>query len=840
MFENLLITLLKNTILLLSLGALYDYIALKPKSNSLLLRTLSGILIGLIGVAVISSPWSPQPGIIVDARSILLSISGLFFAPFSTLIALTITLLFRVYLGGIGMYTGIALIITSAGTGIFWQKFRPKFRSGPYRNPELYIFSMIVTISMLGCIWLLLPPPEGPELLRTISIPILIMFPIAGVLLGHLLIHQRTRKKTYQKLQESEENLRRVVQNMPVMLDAFDENNNIIVWNKECERVTGYAAEEIVNNPDALAMLYPDPEQRKRIIKEYAGPQENFIDVEFTLTAKDGTPKTISWSSSLSDISIPGWHFWAIGVEVTARISAMAALEKSESQYRRIVETAEEGIWMIDAENITVFVNQKMADLLGYQVEEMIGSGLFDFMDERGIEDAKENLKRRRQGISDQHDFRFTHKNGQDVWTLISTSPIFDEGDHYQGSLAMISDISGRKRAEEELQLHKDRLQKSQEIGRVGSWEYNLVTDEIWASDEGFHIYGIEVPSDNALPIDIIETFIPEKEMVHQALIDLINEEKPYDLEFEIRPPHGRFTIITSKAELIKNETGTPIKVSGVIQDVTERKLAAMEVQQLNAELEQKVEERTAQLITSNEALQEAMRTRDAFLANMSHELRTPLTAILGMSEILEEQLRGPLNERQMHFVRNIYSSGEHLLQLINDVLDLSKMEAKFIKLDVQKLDLRDICEASLAFVQKQAKDKHLKFQYTQETRSPVIEADGRRLKQILINLLSNAVKFTPDHGNMGLEVKDDPEDEKMVQFIVWDTGIGISAEDQNMLFQPFVQVDSNLNRSYEGTGLGLVLVSRITDLHKGQVNLESKPGQGTRVTVRLPYRQDI
>jgi signal transduction histidine kinase len=193
-----------------------------------------------------------------------------------------------------------------------------------------------------------------------------------------------------------------------------------------------------------------------------------------------------------------------------------------------------------------------------------------------------------------------------------------------------------------------------------------------------------------------------------------------------------------------------------------------------------------------------------------------------------------------MHFVRNIYSSGEHLLQLINDVLDLSKMEAKFIKLDVQKLDLRDICEASLAFVQKQAKDKHLKFQYTQETRSPVIEADGRRLKQILINLLSNAVKFTPDHGNMGLEVKDDPEDEKMVQFIVWDTGIGISAEDQNMLFQPFVQVDSNLNRSYEGTGLGLVLVSRITDLHKGQVNLESKPGQGTRVTVRLPYRQDI
>jgi signal transduction histidine kinase len=259
----------------------------------------------------------------------------------------------------------------------------------------------------------------------------------------------------------------------------------------------------------------------------------------------------------------------------------------------------------------------------------------------------------------------------------------------------------------------------------------------------------------------------------------------------------------------------------------------------LNAELEHKVEQRTAQLQNANQALEKAIRARDTFLANMSHELRTPLTAILGMSEILEEQLRGPLNERQMHFIRNIYSSGEHLLQLINDVLDLSKMEASYIKLDMQKLDLRDICEASLAFIQKQAKDKHLHIHFSQKTRSPVIEADGRRLKQILINLLSNAVKFTPDHGEIGLEVKDDPHDNNLVQFIVWDTGIGISAKDQEMLFQPFVQVDSNLNRSYEGTELGLVLVSRLTNLHKGQVNLESEPGKGTRVTVRLPYRQD-
>ena len=839
MLEDLLLTLLRNAILLLSLGALYDYIALKPASNSLLLRTMSGILIGLIGMAVISSPWSPQPGVIVDARSILLSISGLFFAPFSTLIAALITTLFRIYLGGTGMNTGIALIITSAGTGIFWRNYRPKFRCGPYSNPELYIFSMIVTLSMLGCIWLLLPPPEGPELLRTISIPILIMFPVAGVLLGNLLGHQHSRMETYQKVQKSEENLRQVVQNMPVMLDAFDENHNIIVWNKECERVSGFTAEEVINNPDALTLFYPDPKQRQILQEDLKNANQNFMSREWKMSTKDGTQKTIFWASSSNDIPIPGWHSWAIGVDVTSRVEAMAALEKSEAQFRRIVETAEEGIWMIDAENRTSFVNQKMADMLGYTVAEMLGANLFDFMDEAEIEVAKGNLERRRQGIREQHDFRYKHKDGHDVWTLISSNPILDEDDQYKGSLAMLTDISQRKQIEMALKDSQARLKMAQKIGHVGSWEYDLVTGHIYGSDEGFRIYGLTPPPDNELPIDQIESFIPEREMVHQALMDLINKEKPYDLEFEIQPPHGRYTIITSVAELIKDELGNPIKVVGVIQDVTKRKLAEMKVQQLNEELEKKVEDRTAELQNANQALEKAMRARDTFLANMSHELRTPLTAILGMSEILEEQLRGPLNERQMHFVRSIYSSGEHLLQLINDVLDLSKMEASFITLDVQKLSLRDICEASLAFVQKQAKDKHLQIQLSRKTRSPVIEADGRRLKQILINLLSNAVKFTPDHGKIGLEVKDAPDDKNMVQFIVWDSGIGIAEEDQEMLFQPFVQVDSNLNRSYEGSGLGLVLVSRLTELHHGQVKLESEPGKGTRVTVRLPYHQD-
>ena len=829
--------LLRNAFLLLSLGVLYDLIPLKPRSNKTVLQILVGFILGLIGITIMSSPWIFVPGITFDTRSVLISVSGLFFSPISTLIATVMTILMRLYIGGGGTVMGISVILTSAALGLAWRRLRPQ-KSKPYSLLELYLFGIVVHIAMI--LWMFsLPRPSVAESFRRISLPVMLIYPIATVLLGNLLSHQENRKVTSQQLRESEENLRQVLQNMPVMLDAFDEYNNIIVWNRECERVTGYTAGEVVNNPQALSLLYPDPQQRRQLEENLAAANQKFIAQEWDMTAKDGSLKTISWVSRADEVSIPGWHTWAIGVDVTTRVQALRALEKSEAQYRRIVETAEEGIWMINAANKTVFVNHKIADLLGYGVDEMIGADLFDFLDERGVAAAQANLERRRQGIHEQYDFRFKHKDGHDLWTLLSTSPIIGKDGKYQGALGMLTDITARRKNEEELREYRNRLQKTQEIGQVGSWEFDLASGHIWGSDQGFAIYGLTPPPDNELPVDLIESFIPEREMVHQALVDLINEEKPYNLEFEVRPPNGKFTIITSMAELIKDEHGKPVKVAGVIQDITERKLAELEIHKLNTELEVKVAERTAQLQNANEALESALRARDTFLANMSHELRTPLTAILGLSEILEEQIRGPLNEKQLHFVQNIYSSGQHLLNLINDVLDLSKIEAHQMQLDWQDVILEDVCEASLAFIQTQTAEKNIQVQSSRKTSRTNMQADVRRLKQILINLLSNAVKFTPQSGTIGLEVQDDPNEPGWVKFTVWDTGIGIAAEDQQNLFQPFIQVDAKLNRQYEGTGLGLVLVARFTELHNGKVSLESQPGKGTRVTVRLPYRQE-
>ncbi len=257
-------------------------------------------------------------------------------------------------------------------------------------------------------------------------------------------------------------------------------------------------------------------------------------------------------------------------------------------------------------------------------------------------------------------------------------------------------------------------------------------------------------------------------------------------------------------------------------------------LQQSNLNLERRVAERTRELNRTNAELEHASQIKDEFLANMSHELRTPLTSILGLSESLLEGRRGSLNDHQQRSLQIIESSGRHLLELINDILDLSKIEAGKFDFYPQPISVEEVCRSSLSFVKSQAVKKSITVTYTNEATISKIYADPRRLKQILVNLLNNAVKFTPEKGNVTLQVTCDPARE-LIQFAVIDTGIGISPQDLKRLFRPFVQVDSSLNRQHEGTGLGLALVQRLTDLHGGSVQVDSEAGKGSRFTINLP-----
>lgn len=270
-------------------------------------------------------------------------------------------------------------------------------------------------------------------------------------------------------------------------------------------------------------------------------------------------------------------------------------------------------------------------------------------------------------------------------------------------------------------------------------------------------------------------------------------------------------------------------------QEIRERKRIEAALESERTLLAQRVEERTADLTATNAELARAVRLKDEFLASMSHELRTPLNAILGISEALQEQVYGALNEKQLGSLQRIEESGRHLLDLINDILDLSKVEAGKLEMEFEPSSVESVCQASLNFIKRDAQKKRLTVHYHRDETITVIQADERRLKQILVNLLSNAVKFTDEGGELGLEVKGNV-DAEIVTFRVWDTGIGIRREDMSRLFKPFVQLDSRLSRQYSGTGLGLSLVYRFTEMHGGSVSLESEPGQGSQFTVALPW----
>ncbi len=267
---------------------------------------------------------------------------------------------------------------------------------------------------------------------------------------------------------------------------------------------------------------------------------------------------------------------------------------------------------------------------------------------------------------------------------------------------------------------------------------------------------------------------------------------------------------------------------------IGERDQSHRQLRQVLMHLDEKVRERTTQLEEARRAAESANNGKSEFLASMSHELRTPLNVILGMSEILREQYQGTLTERQMECVAAVEESGRHLLALINDILDLSKIESGMMDLELQETRVRDVCEASLRLVREAAMRKSIRLGVSYTQSASTLTADARRLKQILVNLLSNAVKFTPNGGSVTLAVSQAGAPDR-IYFAVEDTGIGIDPRHQDKLFQPFQQIDSALNRKYAGTGLGLSLVKRMAQMHGGAVEVVSESGKGARFTVSLP-----
>jgi len=369
-----------------------------------------------------------------------------------------------------------------------------------------------------------------------------------------------------------------------------------------------------------------------------------------------------------------------------------------------------------------------------------------------------------------------------------------------------------------EIESTRRRLELAMKTAGIGIWELDIKQDKDYWDDKLFSLYGLSKETAQPSP-QTWHNIIHPDDLAHQ--LDLMEEalhnNQPYDTEFRVIWPDASIHYIKSTGVVIRDADGLPERMIGANQDITLQKQAEESLNLANIEMER------------------GLRMKNEFLANMSHELRTPLNAILGISESLEERISGELNEKQLKYVRIISESGHHLLDLINDILDLSKIEAGKLELNVQTISVEKLCISSLRMIKELAQKKLLNVLYQVDENVKYILGDERRLKQSLVNLLGNAVKFTPPGKAIGLEVNGNTKTNEVI-FTVWDQGIGIDPQDIKHLFKPFVQLNAGLAREYGGTGLGLALVAQMIRLHGGRIDLTSELQVGSRFMFTLPW----
>jgi len=498
-------------------------------------------------------------------------------------------------------------------------------------------------------------------------------------------------------------------------------------------------------------------------------------------------------------------------------------VEERTKEVRDLYENAPAGYHSLDAQGNIIVVNQTELDWLGYQREEMIGRPVKDFLTPDSIRRFNKNFAIYKQrGWLRDLELDFIRRDGSILPALVSATAINDKEGNYLMSRTTLIDITETKKVQQALKESQANLQDFLDsandlIQTVDEHCRFTYVNKAWCETLGY-------TSEEAMQMsmfDIVETEFHDH--CRTILAGLDENKKPLRLEVIFQTKSGQ-SVFVEGSVVAHQDDNSLVRVNGIFRDITQRRQAEQELRNSRDELR-----------VANISLEKAAQLKDEFLASMSHELRTPLTGVLGLSEALQLETYGPLNEKQKHALKDIESSGRHLLELINDILDLSKIEADKLDLQIEPCSVAEICQASLQLVKGMAQRKHQKVGFTSNLASAVIQADPRRVKQILVNLLSNAVKFTPEGGALGLDVKGH-EEERIIQFTVWDEGIGIKEGDLKRLFTPFVQLDSSLSRQQSGTGLGLSLVSKLSELHGGSVSVESEVNKGSRFTVSLPW----
>lgn len=556
--------------------------------------------------------------------------------------------------------------------------------------------------------------------------------------------------------------------------------------------------------------------------------------------------------------------------------SVESELSFNEMRLKSILESIGDGVIVINEVGSVQTFNPAAEKLFGYRADEVKDKNIKILMPEPYFSEHDTYLSNyartsERKIIGIGREVVGKRKDGSTFPMELIVSEMEFDGKRF--FIGVVRDITARKKVEEALEEKNNALkintlfERTQskimaffsttfdvevvfnEVLELLSKEHQFVISAVYLFDEWKGV--LECKASHGVSENFSRSISPGSGLIGQvartgkSILVTSNEDMPFHIEA------GLFSIVPAALvvnPIIYNEKILGVFVLAKTFPINQNELGFIErlINQIGVSLNNldqyhnmkiltdQIRQRGQEISNKNILLEQANRLKTEFLANMSHELRTPLNAIIGFSEVLKDQLQGELNAEQLDYTNEIFSSANHLLSLINDILDLSKIEAGKMELHIEPLNLHEMFRNSLSIVKEQAHAKNIKLTLNIDESIDIIFADSRKLKQVIFNLLSNAVKFTHDGGSVTIEVTHSANDFRVS---VNDTGIGISEENIVLLFNAFKQLDGSLSRQYEGTGLGLALVKRLVELHGGSVGVDSVEGVGSCFYFILPLR---
>ncbi len=649
----------------------------------------------------------------------------------------------------------------------------------------------------------------------------------------------------------------------------------ITSWNPAAARIYGYTAQEAIGQPMMLVIPSECAEEEAQLVARLVRG-ESVEYFETVRQRKDGTRFDVSLTiSPIRDHAGEMVGASTIARDITEAKRAAAKAASLEARASSVLSVIADGVLVIDELGIVSTFSRGAERIFGYRAREVLGKNVKLLMPEPDRSRHDGYLQRyhatgeaRLIGIG--REVLGARKDGSRVPLDISVTEMWIDGERYY--TGVLRDISERKLAEAALAKKNLELEAAARADRIGARVMVALNQpdatptpgaavlQILADEAGYRhlsLYEFDewqsslvlsaalslTPSDRQASFKIGQGLIGEAAARREPIFLEGTRDAPFSLDagagegeagcFFALPLLHREQLLgvmagTSPRPLAERERSWLAHVTGQVAIGLH---ATRQLQELK-ELSKQLNERSRKIENQNRELAKANRLKSEFLASMSHELRTPLNAIIGFSEVLKDGLLGELSAEQLDYATEIFQSGRHLLSLINDILDLSKIEAGKTELDIESVELGPLLNNALTIIKERAAKGGVRVTRSIAPELTSIEADGRKLRQIVYNLLSNAVKFTPSGGSVSVEVTAHGVD---VEIAVIDSGIGIAVEEQPRLFRAFEQLDSGIDRKYEGTGLGLVMVKGLVELHGGTLGVVSTPGVGSRFWVRLP-----